>query len=268
MVGVDFVGCRTLIARPCVSSPQPVSASTWTTPLTARQPTVTTRTSTARPMPPRSTRRCRGCSNRPPRAARVQAVGGAVPVDRPPAGRKAAQRLHAGGLRPSSVDRGGGGDRVAAPGVSRHAESGAAADDRAIEEQVEREEPYNCEHTVPQGWLEHHEPMRGDLHHLFTCDKQCNNFRANSPFADFEDRLSIVRERCGASEGAGVAAEPRGPDRVLGGQRADAAGVARRGAGERLRAASQRRNLRAQGNRNPLIDHPGWASRIAFAEGI
>jgi endonuclease G, mitochondrial len=23
-----------------------------------------------------------------------------------------------------------------------------------------------------------------------------------------------------------------------------------------------------QGNRNPLIDHPDWASRIAFAEGV
>lgn len=165
------------------------------------------------------------------------------------------------------------------------------ADDRAIEQQVEREEPYNCEHTVPQGWFDHHEPMRGDLHHLFTCDKQCNNFRANSPFADFEDQLSIVRERCGASEEAGF--EPwagkgavaratlyfllRYP-RCLQGHEAQTvytdASVSMLLAwhdAEPVSEYERHRNatiFERQGNRNPLIDRPEWANRVDVGEGL
>ena len=40
---------------------------------------------------------------------------------------------------------------------------------------------------VPQSWFEKHEPMRGDLHHLFACESRCNGFRGNTPFADFPD---------------------------------------------------------------------------------
>ncbi|HBE31225.1 MAG TPA: endonuclease I, partial [Cyanobacteria bacterium UBA11368] len=33
---------------------------------------------------------------------------------------------------------------------------------------IEARLPYNCEHVVPQSWFKEREPMRGDLHHLFT----------------------------------------------------------------------------------------------------
>src|SRR5436305_560436 len=42
---------------------------------------------------------------------------------------------------------------------------------------VEEIDPYNCEHVVCQSWFAHAEPMRGDLHHLFTCERKCNSFR-------------------------------------------------------------------------------------------
>jgi endonuclease G, mitochondrial len=171
----------------------------------------------------------------------------------------------------------------------RRAERGA--DEGTLEADVEREEPYNCEHTVPQGWFDHHEPMRGDLHHLFTCERQCNNFRANSPFADYQDQLSKVRERCGASEAAGF--EPwagKGPVaratlyfllRYPGSLRShEAQAVYTEGAlpmllawhdAEPVSEYERHRNatiFERQGNRNPLIDRPDWASRIAFGEGL
>ena len=47
--------------------------------------------------------------------------------------------------------------------------------------------PYNCEHVVPQSSFAKKEPMRGDLHHLFTCESRCNSFRSNTPYFDFDD---------------------------------------------------------------------------------
>ena len=73
----------------------------------------------------------------------------------------------------------------------------------AGEAQVEEMLGYNCEHVVPQSWFDHDEPMRGDLHHLFTCERKCNSFRGNTPFTDFPDYLQVVRESCGKSEGSG-----------------------------------------------------------------
>ena len=52
---------------------------------------------------------------------------------------------------------------------------------------LEAELPFNCEHVVPQSWFAKHEPMRGDLHHLFACEPRCNSFRGNTPYADFAD---------------------------------------------------------------------------------
>jgi endonuclease G, mitochondrial len=66
----------------------------------------------------------------------------------------------------------------------------AATDEAQVEEML----AYNCEHVVPQSWFEHDEPMRGDLHHLFTCERKCNSFRGTT---DFPDYLQVVRESCG-----------------------------------------------------------------------
>lgn len=165
--------------------------------------------------------------------------------------------------------------------AARRAE-GARAE--SVEAAVELAAPYNCEHTVPQSWFEHREPMRGDLHHLLTCEHKCNSFRSNSPFADFPDELEKVRERCGRSEAgsfepwAGKGAAARATLYYL----IRYAGTLReRGVypEERLKMLvewhesepvgdyERHRNaaiFERQGNRNPVIDHPDWAQRIAF----
>ncbi|ASK61208.1 endonuclease I [Virgibacillus phasianinus] len=72
--------------------------------------------------------------------------------------------------------------------------------------QIEKDFKYNCEHAVPQSWFNEQEPMRGDLHHLFTCEPVCNSIRSNYPYHDFTDynpgkmRASRIEEACGKAE--------------------------------------------------------------------
>ena len=76
----------------------------------------------------------------------------------------------------------------------------------------------SCRSTVstwfPRAGSARHEPMRGDLHHLFACESRCNGFRGNTPFADFPDfppapppesepGARAVRDDCGKSESTG-----------------------------------------------------------------
>ena len=41
---------------------------------------------------------------------------------------------------------------------------------------------FNCEHTFPQGFFSENEPMKSDLHHLYSTDENANNSRSNLPF--------------------------------------------------------------------------------------
>ena len=147
--------------------------------------------------------------------------------------------------------------------------------------------PYNCEHVVPQSSFAKKEPMRGDLHHLFTCESRCNSFRSNTPYYEFNDDRAVMQD-CGRSE-PGVAGrfEPRSgkgavaratmyfllrypgmigdESRELQAERLpillawhEAEPI---GEWERHRNAAI---FEIQGNRNPLIDNPQWASRIPF----
>ncbi|MFB5662604.1 endonuclease I family protein [Alteribacillus sp. HJP-4] len=65
---------------------------------------------------------------------------------------------------------------------------------------------FNCEHAVPQSWFGEKEPMRGDIHHLFTCEPVCNSIRSNYPYYDFEDYTpgsidpNRVEKACGKAE--------------------------------------------------------------------
>lgn len=65
---------------------------------------------------------------------------------------------------------------------------------------------YNCEHVVPQSWFNEREPMRGDLHHLFTCDPVCNSSRNNFHYHDFlkykPEKINPqkIRSGCGKAE--------------------------------------------------------------------
>jgi endonuclease I len=67
-------------------------------------------------------------------------------------------------------------------------------------DELDAQLPYNCEHAVPQSSFAKREPMRGDLHHLFTCESRCNSFRSNTPYFDFGDDERAVMQDCGRSE--------------------------------------------------------------------
>lgn len=150
---------------------------------------------------------------------------------------------------------------------------------------LEASMPFNCEHVVPQSWFAKKEPMRGDLHHLFACEVGCNSFRGNFPYFDFPDFDEAVRDACGMRESVGF--EPQEGKGVVAratlyfllrypGQVGDAV---REFPGERLPVLLRWHESEAvteyelhrnaaiaeiQGNRNPLIDHPGWAREIDF----
>jgi endonuclease I len=152
--------------------------------------------------------------------------------------------------------------------------------------------PFNCEHVVPQSWFKKREPMRGDLHHLFACERRCNSFRSNTPYFDFADFPNVQekdKSECGRREEN--AFEPE----------ANKGSVARavlyfllRYPGEinksvqeytpdriktlitwheedRVTKYELHRNagiFEKQGNRNPLIDFPDLAAEIDFLRGL
>ncbi|ESW62873.1 hypothetical protein X771_32150 [Mesorhizobium sp. LSJC277A00] len=51
---------------------------------------------------------------------------------------------------------------------------------------------------VPQSWFEKKEPMRGDLHHLFSWETRCNSFRSNCPLV--QHTLERTMQDCGRVE--------------------------------------------------------------------
>jgi endonuclease I len=160
-------------------------------------------------------------------------------------------------------------------------------DTATLEDEVEAQLPFNCEHVVPQSWFGKQEPMRGDLHHLFACESRCNGFRGNTPYAEFPDfpptpppegvETRVVRDDCGKSDaggfepahGKGAAARAvfyfrlRYPEHISVDEMA----------GDRWRMVlgwheqdpvstwELHRNaaiFERQGNRNPFVDHPEW----------
>ncbi len=161
-------------------------------------------------------------------------------------------------------------------------------------EELEAKQPFNCEHAVPQSWFNKKEPMRGDLHHLFTCESDCNSFRGNTPYFDFPGTFEVLRDDCGrreknAAQGKSGFEPPNGKGEVA---RAMLyfllryPGLINRSTEfdeERLQIIlrwhkqhqvtrhEKHRNMaifKLEGNRNPLIDHPEWADRIDFTFGL
>ena len=147
---------------------------------------------------------------------------------------------------------------------------------------------YNCEHVVPQSWFNKKSPMRGDLHHLFACDVQCNSQRGNSLYIDFPQE---VEGECGISSSDHSHFEPaQGKGAVARatlyfllrypGQIGDEKNEYTAGDIDMLLKWHHQdppspyelhRNAEIalkQGNRNPLVDFPEWADRIDFKEGL
>lgn len=158
-----------------------------------------------------------------------------------------------------------------------------------LSSEMEADLPFNCEHVVPQSWFAKREPMRGDLHHLFTCEMRCNSFRSNTPYFDFPDFEEAVRDDCGRSERnrfepvAGKGAVARATLYFLVRYPGEIADTAKEYQAERIDTLvawhkryptdeyERHRNAaiaEKQGNRNPFIDHPNWVDRIDLREGL
>ncbi|MFL4910262.1 endonuclease [Streptomyces sp. MMS24-I2-30] len=146
--------------------------------------------------------------------------------------------------------------------------------------------PFNCEHVVPQSWFAKLEPMRGDLHHLFACEPECNSFRGNFPYTDFPGFDEAVRQNCGMREKTGF--EPEHSKGAV--ARATLYFLLRypKLVGDSVQEFPEERLpvlmdwhrnepvtehelhrnaaiAEIQGNRNPLTDHPEWARDIDFS---
>jgi endonuclease G, mitochondrial len=156
---------------------------------------------------------------------------------------------------------------------------------------LEAQLPFNCEHVVPQSWFSKAEPMRGDLHHLFTCEVKCNSYRGNTPYFDFADFEEVIMDNCGKlerndkkfepSKGKGEVARAtlyfllRYPGKInntLDEYKPDRLETLLRWHQDFAITEHERhRNMaifKKQGNRNPLIDFPEWARKIDFSLGL
>ncbi len=68
---------------------------------------------------------------------------------------------------------------------------------------------FNCEHVVCQSWFRDdpgvtsttRKHMKCDLHHLYTCEWDCNSFRSNIPYFDFGPEDERTMFDCGRKDG-------------------------------------------------------------------
>lgn len=161
--------------------------------------------------------------------------------------------------------------------------------DEAFDAAEEAGETMNCEHVVPQSWFDKQEPMRSDLHHLFACEPGCNSFRGNIPYWQFSNEDEATRSECGRREsgkfepehGKGAVARAtlyflvRYPGEIgnmareLGADRLSV--LLRWHKAHRVDTYERHRNWliqKAQGNRNPFIDHPDAATEALVKLGF
>eukprot|EP00439_Symbiodinium_sp_Y106_P089544 s1_g2080.t1 len=169
--------------------------------------------------------------------------------------------------------------------------------DDELDELSERRAPFNCEHIVPQSWFEARQPMKADLHHLFTCEPDCNSFRGNKRYVDFDPlldadpqtSLEITRSDCGQTlhdmfepeQGHGPVARAflyfllRYPKTVTARHhtklRYSLPTLLNWHQIQKPNRYEKHRNaaiFEIQGNRNPLIDLPDIHKFISFEEAI
>ena len=155
---------------------------------------------------------------------------------------------------------------------------------------INQENMFNCEHVVPQSWFHEANPMRGDLHHLFTCEKVCNSARSNYPYFDFDDYppklvTEAIRTNCGKyveekfepESGKGEVARAtlyfllRYPGEISRYQTKDIEMLLNWHSNHKVSLYEKHRNSEIfllQQNRNPLIDLPEAAENIDFMLGL
>jgi endonuclease G len=152
--------------------------------------------------------------------------------------------------------------------------------------------PYNCEHVVCQSWFGKKEPMKGDLHHLFACESNCNSFRNNHIYFDFpnydplqtaaieKDRLKcgyLEQDRFEPENNKGIVARAvlyflvRYPKAISKYKSTDITMLKlwskKQGVGNYERHRNREIYL-SQGNRNPFIDFPGLEEEMDFSLAI
>ncbi|MCM3570365.1 endonuclease I family protein [Neobacillus mesonae] len=150
----------------------------------------------------------------------------------------------------------------------------------------------NTEHIVPQSWFGALEPMKGDLHHLFVCDPECNIARSNFPYKDFtfyqpESPDEPIQNHCGLAVkerfepefGKGAAARamlyfilryPKAIKKVHR-QEIDVQMLLSWHKEFPVSLYEKHRNqaiFHIQGNRNPFIDLPEAAEKMEFPIGM
>lgn len=155
---------------------------------------------------------------------------------------------------------------------------------------VEGHKFYNAEHSVPQYFFNHDKVPKGDMHHLFSCEHDANSDRSCRPYSEVE-RLPENRGLQGwrpkkinqfePDAGKGQVARAtlyfllRYPGEI--GDRAgeytkqDIKTLLKWHHENPVSLYEKHRNqaiAEVQGNRNPLIDHPEWADKIDFAQGL
>ena len=137
----------------------------------------------------------------------------------------------------------------------------------------------NCEHVIPQLWFDYDQPMKGDLHCLYTCETGANEFRSSLRFYDFEDYDPALGDEGGVSNeryfepaaGKGEVARSifyfrtRYPNQPLPYSTEDYQMFLRWHQEDPPTVHEFHRNReiqKIQGNRNPYIDHPEWAEQF------
>ncbi|MBT9583806.1 endonuclease [bacterium] len=145
---------------------------------------------------------------------------------------------------------------------------------------------YNAEHSVPQFFFDHDKVPKGDLHHLFTCEKTANEQRGCRPYNDTrhdpQDRSQggwAPKEinEFEPDNGKGPVARAalyfllRYPgeigDKPLEYTKKSLDTLLRWNREDPVSLYEKHRNqaiAEVQGNRNPFIDHPEWAEKIDF----
>ena len=155
---------------------------------------------------------------------------------------------------------------------------------------VEGHRYYNAEHSVPQWMFDGDRVPKGDMHHLFTCERDTNSRRGCRPYADVEHKpenrnyqgwapKEINAFEPDAGKGAVARAAlyflvrypgkignqegeytPKDLETLLRWHRENPVSLYEL---HRNQAISE-----VQGNRNPFIDHPEWAEKVDFTPGF
>ena len=120
----------------------------------------------------------------------------------------------------------------------------------------------NCEHTVPQSYFNKQEPMRSDLHHLYSCDFQDNSRRGSTKYGRYQPdggRGEVAR--------ATLYFMLRYPEVNLPYNSRDVDMLKQWAVDDPPSVHEKHRNVQIgeiQGNRNPFIDHPEWLRDTQF----